>query len=428
MNQEKLDYQSGKSFLRGFAIASVFLGLAIFFGLLIKMSYGYYSISSESPNMEVTGQFGDFIGGVVGSLFSLAGVIMLFYTLKEQREAFHNERMENRFFEMIRFHRENVSEMRFDKFSKGSKKPEGIEGKKIFKIIFEQIDECLKESADYFKNTSEKDILTSDYLTYLKRFDVYASRKISLVELAHINLSYLVVFFGLSKEGRIIISNALASRYKKEFYEQVLDYLQLKPILLSKHIHRWGKITKLNIVRKKTVVSKFYDYKRYIADGNKQALIDITREDADLDPYYYFKECKYFKYYGGHQFRLGHYFRHLFQAVNYINEEKLLTFDQKYNYVKMLRAQLSTYEQAIIFFNSLSFMGRIWELETKAEIEEQDEQTILNSQLITKYNFIKNLPGEYITGEISYSKYYPSVDYEQLGFGKKSTRPINVYW
>ena len=30
-----------------------------------------------------------------------------------------------------------------------------------------------------------------------------------------------------------------------------------------------------------------------------------------------------FAYYGGHQSRLGHYFRHLFQAVSYCHNKKL---------------------------------------------------------------------------------------------------------
>jgi hypothetical protein len=40
---------------------------------------------SNSLNEEKVGQFGDFIGGVVGSLFSLAGVILFYVALKEQR-------------------------------------------------------------------------------------------------------------------------------------------------------------------------------------------------------------------------------------------------------------------------------------------------------------------------------------------------------
>jgi hypothetical protein len=51
---------------------------------------------------------------------------------------------------------------------------------------------------------------------------------------------------------------------------------------------------------------------------------------------------KYLRY-DGQQSRLGHYFRHMFQPAN------LFSYKDKYNYIKTLRAQLSTHEQAILF-------------------------------------------------------------------------------
>jgi hypothetical protein len=103
----------------------------------------------------------------------------------------------------------------------------------------------------------------------------------------------------------------------------------------------------------------------------------------------------------GHQSRLGHYYRHLFQTVSYVNDQCFLSYDVKYQYVRTLRAQLSTHEQAIFFFNSLSRMGRRWEL------GENDS----NKKLVTKYNLIKNIPHGFI-GNIDFRKYYPEVRYE----------------
>jgi hypothetical protein len=75
-----------------------------------------------------------------------------------------------------------------------------------------------------------------------------------------------------------------------------------------------------------------------------------------------------------------------------------------------LRAQLSTFEQRLIFINSISSFGRIWELE---KIGNSTEMIELNDGLITKYNFIKNIPhGEMIQGEISVNNYYPMVTLE----------------
>ncbi len=56
----------------------------IVLSLVIFLIYGNWEFSN-SLNEEKVGQFGDFIGGVVGSLFSLAGVILFYVALKEQR-------------------------------------------------------------------------------------------------------------------------------------------------------------------------------------------------------------------------------------------------------------------------------------------------------------------------------------------------------
>lgn len=38
---------------------------------------------------------------------------------------------------------------------------------------------------------------------------------------------------------------------------------------------------------------------------------------------------KYEKYYGGHQFRLGHYFRHLYQTYKFVDSSEFLSKEQK---------------------------------------------------------------------------------------------------
>ena len=70
-----------------------------------------------------------------------------------------------------------------------------------------------------------------------------------------------------------------------------------------------------------------------------------------------------FKYipFEGHQSRLGHYYRHLYQTVCYVDsqDEKYISNIEKYKYMKILRAQLSTHEEALLFLNSLSLWAWI---------------------------------------------------------------------
>jgi hypothetical protein len=105
-----------------------------------------------------------------------------------------------------------------------------------------------------------------------------------------------------------------------------------------------------------------------------------------------------YKYFDGHQIRLSHYFRHLFQTINYINNSDALSYQEKYQYIKILRAQLSNQEQVLLFVNSISDLGKEWE-------QSQDD---VNKKLITKYNLIKNIP-EGFTRDINLTSYYPHI-------------------
>jgi hypothetical protein len=79
----------------------------------------------------------------------------------------------------------------------------------------------------------------------------------------------------------------------------------------------------------------------------------------------------------GHQSRLGHYYRHLYQMVDYVHQQK--SDINKYQYVKTIRAQLSTHEQALLLVNSLTPIGKNW----------------WTNSLITEYRIVQNIPREF---------------------------------
>lgn len=70
-----------------------------------------------------------------------------------------------------------------------------------------------------------------------------------------------------------------------------------------------------------------------------------------------------FKQHSGYSGQLGHYFRHLFMMVKFVVKSKvIIDYDEKMQYLKMLRAQLSNYEQIMLFYNWLSSgYGGAWE-------------------------------------------------------------------
>lgn len=161
---------------------------------------------------------------------------------------------------------------------------------------------------------------------------------------------------------------------------------------------------------------KFYEYEFYpmflanIIQAHKQRKEDNKQKDKDQ---------RLYLEHDGHQSRLGHYFRHLFQTVKYIDDQptKLLNYEMKYTYIKTLRAQLTTHEQALFFYNSLSDLGKSWEL----NISKNDKK------LITKYNLIKNIPNGF-TGAINPKSYYPDVKYEYDEAETENKKKIKKYY
>lgn len=68
---------------------------------------------------------------------------------------------------------------------------------------------------------------------------------------------------------------------------------------------------------------------------------------------------KYSFFYSHHQEYIGHYFRNLYHIIKFIDksDNKIISPENKKYYVSLVRAQLSTYELLLIFYNSISIYG-----------------------------------------------------------------------
>lgn len=268
----------------------------------------------------IWGQFGDIIGGFIGTIIALLGTVLLIATLFYQIKSTKEQSIENRFIQLLLIHRENVNEI--------SNK------RKFFKHAIETfwelrayVDDCHEELKNEIKIDKENEWQFS--------------------EIERSNIAYLILFFGTNlTQNETLKTRICAMSYCSELITKVLD-----------------KLDTANITNNDS--------------------IDLTE---------------------GIQYATGHYYRHLFQTVNYINNfKKTLNYKRKYFYVKTLRAQLSTYEQMLFYINSISRLGEIWEL------LQEDE----NKKLITKYNLIKNIPLGCMN-DIEPNLIYDLVKYESL--------------
>ncbi len=360
-------------------------------------------------SFELSGLTGDFIGGVIGTVFSAGAFLLMYLTLHVQQTNARKDQIENRFFRLVELHRKNVEEMEFDAsgqlFDPDTVSVENKihKGKAVFHVVFKQMTACRNELLPFFKYNNDDVIYELEYYNQLKKMPFVIENKVDLNKLALIDISYGIVFFGLESEGRQVLTALYKGKYRRDFISDILDYMALKPAADEDKYKRWKYIEDRGDMKRKIAISKAIKCWR-----NQQ---EYCTEDLRIKDYERIEgfDSAFVKYYGGHQFTLGHYFRHLFQTVRFMNEQMELSYAAKYGYIKLLRAQLSNYEQAILFYNSLSLLGRDWEMTPKKNPDccfSEDD-----FHLITKYNLIKNLPCGSQLG-VDPRSFYPSVQYE----------------
>ena len=73
-----------------FAFLVISLGIVIFIIYLFQLSEKYNVFGNEPVNVELTGQVGDFMGGIVGSLWTLSSTILFYNALIHQKEELLN--------------------------------------------------------------------------------------------------------------------------------------------------------------------------------------------------------------------------------------------------------------------------------------------------------------------------------------------------
>ncbi len=307
---------------------TIYFSTFLLLGIGIFITIKFFAILSKSlsistgaeVDMALTGQVGDYIGGIIGTLFAFISIILLFITFRNQRFAFSKERFEDRFFEMIRIYRENVNEMEiispFDQRSE-----EIVRGRKVFKELHRLYVVVFAATRDYCANKK---------IPIDKEFELP-------------NLVYLLIFFGCED----IFNKSIVNNYTTEINSKYGDLLK-------------------NLVQ-------FLNKGRYAEQG------------------------KLFKLNGIHE-SFGHYYRHLYHSIRYIHTHRYMTDKEKYEYIRLFRAQIGDFEQAVFFYNSLSILGSKWE----RAIKDQD------NKLISTYKLIKNIP-EGTLLILDPKEYYPEV-------------------
>ncbi|WP_343692624.1 putative phage abortive infection protein [Chitinophaga sp.] len=252
---------------------------------------------------------------------------------KQQKEA-HRERIESRFFELIKLHKENVNEIYLSN---------DLSGRRCFNSMFYEFKSVFDIIIEVKKNMEKQ-------------------MGIKLKNVDATSMAYNIFFFGIGYNS-------------EKLYESSFNDDELK-IFNKKNIDP-------NSFQFECVKEKLETYKNEV-----QSLLEKTnslnKKRSNWPIHFRYKP------YDGHANWLGHYYRHLFQTARYILMDKILDLQEKRQYLRTLRAQLSNFEQLLLFYNAYSWFQEEWD------------------QLFTTYRFIKNIPLELADVGI-----HPNIFYEK---------------
>lgn len=110
--------------------------------------------------------------------------------------------------------------------------------------------------------------------------------------------------------------------------------------------------------------------------------------------------------FGSHQNKIGHYFRNLFNAYEFIATARL-SDTEKRSMAKIFRSKLSNYEQAVLALNAISHLGLDWE----------------KSKILQEFQPIKNIPKDFFSFDPGYfvlKTRFPYVKFEWEKYLKRS--------
>lgn len=201
-------------------------GFSIILWFLIR---GYFYEEFISPNQKISltnsAQTGDFIGGFVGTIFSLVGIILLYETLSlqrkeftESRDVFIKQQFDNTYFELLNLYRENVNNCKCFGYS-----GEILTGKdffehqkKLMKVQFvtqRTLSKSRQQAVNDFRKVyANHENFFSTYFRNLYRIyklidgsDITDNEKISYGKILRAQLSYSELFFirynAMSEQG-----------------------------------------------------------------------------------------------------------------------------------------------------------------------------------------------------------------------------------
>ena len=300
----------------------LWIGVFLFFiGIIIFIWKETFTTSSQIDSEKI-GQFGDLIGGLIGSIWSLAGVILFYIALTEQREDIKINR--DALKSQIEALNHQIKEFELQRI-------ELIETRKVFQ------EQSATLRIQRFENTF---------------FQLFALHH-ELVDKLNFDKSSGLMTKPLTKRG--VISEAFNDLNEK--------------------------ISKKNFTENKNASGEIIWY------PNEPKSIEIAKNRLySAYKSFYFEDYKQI---------LSHYFSNIYHIFKFIYKSKLIEPEKKQFYASLVRAQLSSDELFLIFyniiFNGLGYPNFMF------LAKQFDLMQNFDFKLISKFKFHINIYNELIT-------------------------------
>ena len=285
-----------------------------------------------------TGQIGDTIGGILGPFVALLAAFLTFLAFWIQYRANNLQRD-------IAERQLNLSTQQNDMVAKQTEiaeKQMEMAKEQEKKYAIERFENTLHQMLDVYSRNSEA--VRAGELSGKEAFEELAAEFVFIYRVLHQMLNEL----SKSKDYKKIVDDN--QKRAVDLYLRILDSDNKKRLLflmnLSYALFFTGAYTKNKVSLQSDLVGSILEnelfwrikdmlFTKSLTNTYKSKLMALGRTDIVSYSAPYEMAC-------GHSSALGHYYRQMLQIVRFVSETpgKMLTEEQKYEYVKMLRSQL----------------------------------------------------------------------------------------
>lgn len=293
---------------------------------------------SGEPNSTLFAEYGDFIGGFIGTFFSLAGFFLLYKTLLAQQDTLRNQQQDSL------TQKEAIDKERFETT--------------FFNLL--SVQQNISDSIKAYFRTIEG--LDNERVNMVagREFFLYARSELSKINYSIFNTRYL-------------------GSYDKNDVEYLEHYIsELYDPQSPNYTHpSEAEQEEANIIQETSIkyANKFYGITNIHWENISEKDIPIKIKHVY---YFFFRRFHY---------AIGHYFRNLYHILKFIEKyeldkisntpnerEHLVIVEDCSKYAQFIQAQMSSYELALLYYNALCFPNSL--------------------RLIQKYNLLENLAVE----------------------------------